>query len=111
LTADEHGRNITILVCVSDRGIEVDVGKLYRVSDNQFIANVNYQLFRHPAANNWWGELTLANSGRLNEGERFIIEFKDKRKSQCLLKKKVNRAVSGFPSRYIYHVTGVGPIE
>ena len=111
MTADEYGRNIAILVGVSDRGSEVDIGKLYRLSDNQFVVNVNYQLFQHPAATNWWGELTLANNVHLNEGERFIIEFEDKRKSQCLLKKKVNRAVSGFPSRYIYHVTGVGPIE
>jgi hypothetical protein len=89
----------------------VGVGKLYQVSDNQFIDNVNYQLFQHPAATNWWGELTFASYISLNEGDRFIIEFEDKRKSQCHLKKRVNRAVSGIPPRYTYHVTGVSPIE
>ena len=85
-------------------------GKLYRLGDNQFIACVNYQLFKHPAATNWWGELTLVDYVRLDEGDLFAIEFEDNRKSKCQLKKKVNRAVSGFPSRYVYHVTGFNSI-
>lgn len=89
----------------------MSIGKIYRLSDNQFITNVNYQLFQHPAATNWWGELTLTENIRLDEGDRFIIELEDRRKSQCYLKKKVNRAVSGFPPRYIYHVTGTSPVE
>jgi len=111
LTADEQGSNIAVVIGVSDRGIEVDIGKLYRLSDNQFVANVNYQLFQHPAAINWWGELTLTDNIPLDEGGRFIIELEDRRKSQCYLKKKVNRAVSGIPPRYIYHVTGTSLIE
>ena len=87
------------------------IGKLYRLSDNQFVANINYQLFRDPAATNWWGELIPIDYVRLSEGDMFMIELEDKRKSNCHLKKKVNRAVSGFPARYIYHVTGFGPIE
>ena len=89
----------------------MSVGKLYRPSDDQFIADVNYQLFQHPAATNWWGELTPLNYVRLDEGELFIIEFEDKRRSKCHLKKRVNRAVSGIPPRYVYHVTGFSPIE
>jgi len=89
----------------------MDTGKLYRLSDSQFVANVNYKLFQHPAATNWWGELTPIDYIRLDEGERFIIELDDKRKSQCHLKKKVNAAVSGIPPRYVYHVTGNSPIE
>ena len=86
-------------------------GKLYRLSDDQFITDVNYQLFHHLAATNWWGEVTLVDYVRLNEGDRFLIELEDKRKSKCHLKKKVNRAVSGFPPRYIYHVTGFSSFE
>ncbi|MEE9398902.1 MAG: hypothetical protein V3V23_01385 [Dehalococcoidales bacterium] len=86
-------------------------GKLYRLNDNQFVSDVTYQLFHHPAATNWWGELTLTDYIRLNEGDMFIIELKDKRKGKCYLKKMVNRAVSGFPSRYTYHVTGFSPFE
>ena len=87
------------------------LGKLYKFIDNQFVAYVNYQLFQHSAATNWWGELTLVDYVVLDEGDRFIIELEDKRKSQCYLKKRVNRAVSGIPPRYVYHVTGVSPIE
>ena len=39
-----------------------------------------------------------------------MIEFEGNRWSKCHLKKKVNRAVSGLPSRYVYHVTGFSPI-
>ena len=86
-------------------------GKLYRLYEGQFLANINYQLFHHPAATNWWGELTLIDYVPLNEGDTFIIELADKRKSKCHLKKMVNRAVRGIPPRYIYHVTGFSPIE
>ncbi len=87
------------------------IGKLYKLGDSEFVTDVNYHVFEHPAAANWWGELTLVDYVSLNEGEMFEIEFEDRRKSKCHLKKKVNRAVSGFPSRYIYHVTGFSPIE
>ena len=87
------------------------VGRLYKLSNNQFVAKVNYQLFQHPAATNWWGELSLVDYVDLNEGDMFVIELEDKRRSKCHLKKKVNRAVSGFPSRYIYHVTGFSSLK
>ena len=87
------------------------IGKLYRFSDNQFVSYINYQLFQHRAATNWWGELTLVDYVHLDEDDRFIIELEDKRKSQCYLKKRVNVAVTGIPPRYVYHVTGTGPIE
>ena len=87
------------------------IGKLYRLSDNQFVTNVNYQLFHHESATNWWGELVLDDYIRLSEGDRFIIELEDKRKGKCRLRKRVNRAVSGVPPRYIYHFTGTGPLE
>ena len=83
----------------------MSVGKLYRLGDNQFIGSVNYQLFRHPEAINQCGELTPINYVLLGEGDLFVIELEDKRKSKCHLKKRVNRAVSGFPPRYTYHVT------
>jgi hypothetical protein len=89
----------------------VGIGKLYRLSDNQFVANVDYQLFHHEAATNWWGELSLIDYAPLGDGDRYIIELEDKRKSKCYLKKRVNRAVSGVPPCYIYHVTGFSPFE
>ena len=87
------------------------IGKLYSLSDNQFVANINYQLFHDPAATNWWGELIPIDYVRLNEDDMFMIELEDKHKSRCHLKKRVNLAVSGIPPRYTYHITGFGPIE
>lgn len=89
----------------------MSIGKLYRHGDNQFLTNIDYQLFTHPAATNWWGELTLIDNVRLSEGDWFIIELEDKRQSKCHLKKRVNRAVSGIPSRYVYHISGFSPLE
>ena len=89
----------------------MSIGKLYRLGDDQLVAHINYQLFEHEAAENWWGELTLYDHAFLNEGDVFIIELEDKRKSRCHLKKRVNRAVSGIPPRYIYHVKGISLIE
>jgi len=75
------------------------IGKLYKLGGSEFVADVNYHVFEHPAAANWWGELTLINNVSLNEGDIFEIELEDRRKSKCQLKKRVNRAVSGFPTR------------
>jgi len=89
----------------------MDIGKLYRLSDGQFVTYVNYRLFHHEAATNWWGELTLVDYVRLSEGDMFMIELEDKRKSRCHLKKRVNVAASGVPPRWIYHITGFSPLE
>ena len=86
-------------------------GKLYRFSDDKFVANVDYKLFHDEAATNWWGELSLTDYTPLDEGDRYIIELEDKRKSKCYLKKTINRAVSGVPPCYIYHITGFSPFE
>ena len=86
------------------------VGKLYKMGDSEFVANVDYRVFQHPAATNWWGELTPLKPVTLSEGDTFEIEFEDRRKSKCRLKKIVNRVVSGLPARYVYHVTGFSPI-
>ena len=88
----------------------MNIGKLYRFSDGQFITKIKYRLFHRESATSWWGELTLVDNVKLDEGDRFIIEFEDKRKSGCHLKKIVNRAVSGVPPRFIYHVTGFSAI-
>ena len=89
----------------------MSIGKLYNAEGEEFISEVNYRLFHHEEATNWWGELTLIDYVRLNEGNQYILELDDERRGNCHLKKRVNRAVSGVPSRYIYHVTGFSPLE
>ena len=86
-------------------------GKLYTLDDGEFVAEVGYRIFQHPAATNWWGELTIESNVHLNEGDLFEMEFEDRRRSKCQLKRMVNRAVSGLPARYTYHVTGFSAIE
>jgi hypothetical protein len=87
------------------------IGKLYRNNDNQFVADVNYQLFQYEAAKNLWGELTFSDRALLNEGDVFVMELEDKSKIKCRLQKRVNRAVTGIPPRYVYRVTGISAIE
>ena len=85
----------------------MSIGKLYNSSDEKFVANVNYQ-FQHESPQRWWGELTFVEYVRIKDGSGFILELEDSRKGRCALKKRVNRAVTGVPPRYIYHFTGTG---
>lgn len=83
----------------------MSIGKLYNASNEQFIANVNYQ-FQHESPKNWWGELTLIEYARLNDGPGYILELEEGFRARCTLKKRVNRAVSSLPPRYIYRFSG-----
>ena len=85
----------------------MSTGKLYQASNEQFLANVNYQ-FQHESPQRWWGELTLVEYMRINDGSGYILELEDSRKGRCTLKKRVNRAVTSLPPRYIYHFSGSG---
>jgi len=88
----------------------VSIGKLYKVSDNQFVAEVDYH-FHDVSATSWWGELTLTDYVRIDTGEGYIIELEDARKAKCHLRKRVNRAVSGVPPRYVYQFSGTSKLE
>ena len=88
----------------------MSIGKLYRLSDNQFVTDVNYQ-FQNESSTNWWGELTFTDYIRISDGDGYIIELEDKRRGNCRLRKRVNRAVSGVPPRYIYQFTGTGSLK
>lgn len=81
------------------------IGKLYQSIDNELIAEVSYQ-FQHEEAQRWWGELTLVDYVRIKDGTGYIIELEDGRKARCALKKRVNRAVTSLPPRYVYHFSG-----
>lgn len=81
------------------------IGKLYQSIDNALIAEVSYQ-FQHEEEQRWWGELTLVDYVRIKDGTGYIIELEDGRRGRCALKKRVNRAVTSLPPRYVYHFSG-----
>jgi hypothetical protein len=84
----------------------VTIGKLYQSSDEEFITEVNYK-FQDESETGWWGELTLTDYKRIKDNDIYIIELDDTRWGKCRLRKRVNRAVSGVPPRYVYQFTGV----
>ena len=86
------------------------IGKLYNANDEQLISEVDYK-FQDVSLTGWWGELTLMDYKRISDGGGYILEIDDKRRGKIYLKKRVNRAVSGVPPRYIYHFSGNGPLE
>lgn len=86
-------------------------GKLYRLNDNQFMADIDYQLYQGRESTEWSAELALPSSLKINNNEIFIIKLEDGLKFLCKLRKKVNRAVSGIPPRYTYHAMSLGRIE
>ncbi len=86
------------------------IGKLYRLSDKQFVTNVNYRLHSEEPTN-WRGELIPVKYGCISEGGDFTIELEDNRKSTCYLKRIVKRAASGIPPRYVYRFAGTDPLE
>ena len=83
----------------------MSIGKLYQSSDEQLIVEVNYQ-FQHESPQRWWGELTLVDFVRIKDGSGYLLELEDGRRGRCALKKRVNRAVTSLPPRYVYHFSG-----
>ena len=90
----------------------MSIGKLYNSSDDQYLVDVNYQ-FQHEGDSSprWWGELTLVDYMRIKDGTGYILELEDGRKAKCSLKKRVNRAVTSLPPRYVYHFSGAGKFQ
>lgn len=85
-------------------------GKLYYTTDEQFIANISYNL-QHQDNGGWWGELTLIEYKQVKDGSGYTIELEDGKKSRCALRKRVNRAVTSLPPRYVYHISGTGEFK
>ncbi len=91
--------------------LNMGTGKLYRLNDNQSMADIDYQLYQRRESTEWSSELTLSSSLKISESEIYVIELEDGLKFPCKLRRKVNRAVSGIPPRYTYHATSLGRIE
>jgi hypothetical protein len=88
----------------------VTTGKLYRYDDGQLIGIIEYK-FQNETDGNWWGEMVFTRFTKAGDGDGYLLETEDGRRGRCALKKKVNKAVSGIPPLYYYHVRGIGPLE
>ena len=88
----------------------MSTGRLYQSSNEEFIAGVSYQ-FQHESPQRWWGELILIDYVRIKDGSGYLLELEDGRRGKCALKKRINRAVTSLPPRYVYHFTGSGKLE
>ncbi len=85
------------------------IGELYN-PNTEFVANINYQI-QNDSPTNWWGELSLMEYCKIDENGGYIIVLEDGRRGKVFLKKRVNRAVTGIPSRYVYHFSGASLLE
>ncbi len=88
----------------------MNIGKLYKLNSQELLTKVNYQI-HNETDSGWWGELTLIDYIRISDSDGYIIELEDKRYGRCRLKKRVNRAVSGVPPRYVYQFTGISTFQ
>ena len=86
------------------------IGKLYIPRDEQGVVGINYHLHDKAMAS-WWGEFTLMEYRRLNDGGGYVIEFENGRKGICSIQKRVNMAVSSVPPLYHYYFRGSGLLE
>ena len=85
-------------------------GKLYRAYTGELLMAVDYRLFDE-TPNCWWGELTLSEFRRLDDGDGYLIELADGRRGRCFLTRNVNKAVSGFLPLYCYRFRGSGELQ
>jgi hypothetical protein len=83
---------------------------LYRAYTGEVLMEVDYRLFDE-TSNNWWGELTLTDFRRIEDGDGYLLELADGRKGRCFLTRKVNKAVSGFLPLYCYRFRGSGDLK
>jgi hypothetical protein len=88
----------------------VAIGRLFLSVEGELVGNVEYHLHEETPAK-WWGELVLTEYKRISEGAGYVLELEDSRSGSCMLKKRVNRAVSGVPPRYVYHFNGSGLLD
>ena len=89
-------------------------GKLYEANTGKLISMVSYQIYeeltREGTLKRWWGELTLDDSIRIHDGDRYVIELEDMHKGRCSLRRRVNKAVILVPPRFFHLLQGTGPL-
>jgi len=90
-------------------------GKIYEANSENLISTVSYKIYEELTVEGilekWRGELTLTDSIRVPNGDKYMIELEDGRKGKCFLNRRVNKAVILVPPRYFYLFHGTGALE
>ena len=87
----------------------MNTGKLYD-EDDHFLVDVSYRTFSQ-SGDRWSGELIPEEYTPITDGDGYVIELDDGRKSRCSLRKQINLPVSSVPPRYHYAVRGYEWVE
>jgi hypothetical protein len=85
-------------------------GKLIRAYTGELLMEVDYRLFDE-TPNHWWGELTLTEFRRIEDGDGYLLQLEDGRSGRCFLNRNVNKAVSGFLPLYCYRFRGSSELK
>lgn len=83
----------------------MQMGRLYKSAEEQFVTNVNYRLIGQ-TSRNICGELVPTECVGIADGGDYTVELADNRKITCNLKKNVNLRVIGLPPRFVYRFVG-----
>ncbi len=83
----------------------MQIGKLYRYSEEQFVTDINYQLMGDRLTN-VSGELRPALHCQISDGGDYIVELEDNQRIKCNLRKNFNRPAFGLPPRFLYRFSG-----
>ena len=82
-------------------------GKLY--NDQGYLVDVNYRLFNEQE-HSWWGELVFTEFRKVEDGS-YIFENAAGKRGRCVIRKKVNKAVSSVPPLFFYRFHGTSVME
>ncbi|ACZ62183.1 MULTISPECIES: hypothetical protein [Dehalococcoides] len=77
---------------------------------DQLIGQVEYTL-QDNSDSRWWGELVFTEYHKVADGGGYSILTEDGKQGRCTLKKKLNKAVYGMPSRHFYLFQGMSPLK
>jgi len=82
-------------------------GNIYYLREGNLLGGVDYR-FQAEDELSWWGELVFTEYCKVDEMAGYTLELEDGRRGNCRLRKMVNKAVHGMPSRHYYQFHGTG---
>ena len=89
-------------------------GKLYEARSEKCISEASYKIYEEVDESGilirWTGEITLTTETCVGNTNTYMLELEDNRKGRCSLRRRINRAVTLLPPRYVYHLYGNGQL-